>query len=781
MEQIELRQWEDKCIQEHAPECTALCPLHVEVRVVLADAARGDFAAALKTLKKRLPFPGIISRICEQPCQKNCKRAEVGDAIAIAALERACVDFGAEPAAGRTPPRRSQRIAVVGGGLSGLTAAFDLARKGYPVTIFEAGARLGGQLWAIPAEKLPPQILQAEIDQVARLGVELRLNTALGRDVSLAQLCAEFKAVYIGLGAQPADTWGLALDEWGRIAVDPLTLAASVANVFVGGCLPSINEYSAIEAMSHGRRAAISIDRYCQNVSLTASRQNEGAYTTRLHTVTGGIAPQPVTPMSAPAGGYSQAEASAEARRCLQCECMECVKVCAYMEQYGSYPKKYAREIYNNLSIVMGTRMSNKFINSCSLCGLCAQVCPTQFDMADLCRQARQTMVIQKRMPASAHDFALQDMQFSNGDRFALARNAPGATTSNLLFFPGCQLSASNPEYVEQIYAYLQHQLPAGTQVGLMLRCCGAPADWAGRADLFQTALAEFEADYEKMGRPRLVLACSSCYQIFKTHLPGVELVSLWELMDQYGLPSPSQPASGPLTTLAVHDPCTARHEPQVQDSVRRILARLGYQLEELPLSRDKTECCSYGGLMWLANRELANKVVERRAAASPRDYVAYCAMCRDFLAGHGKPTWHLLDLIFTPGNASQPNRPGPYYSQRHENRARLKRKLLKEIWGEEMDQQQSAYEAIQLVITTPVAARLEQRLILAEDIQQVIEAAERTGRKLLHPETGHFLAHFRPTSVTYWVEYAPAGSENTFIIHNAYSHRMAVAEETKS
>jgi hypothetical protein len=183
---------------------------------------------------------------------------------------------------------------------------------------------------------------------------------------------------------------------------------------------------------------------------------------------------------------------------------------------------------------------------------------------------------------------------------------------------------------------------------------------------------------------------------------------------------------------------------------------------------------------MWLANREVAAKVVERRAAASPRDYVAYCAMCRDFLAGHGKPTWHLLDLIFGADSTTSAARPGPGYSQRHENRARLKRKLLKELWGEEMNDQQPAFEAIQLIFTDAVAARLEQRLILVEDIQQVIDFAERTGRKLLDPDSGHFLAHYRPASVTYWVEYSPAGPENTFAIYNAYSHRMEVAEEAK-
>jgi ferredoxin len=276
-------------------------------------------------------------------------------------------------------------VAIIGGGLSGLTAAYDLARKGYPVTVFEATAGLGGQLGAFPPEILPPAIRQAELEQVARLGGDIRLNSALGREVSLAQLTAEFDAVYLGAGpGMPADQ---------GLTIDPFTLSAGIDKVFAGGSLLRPGNYSAIESMADGRRAAVSIDRLCQRVSLTAARSNEGAYPPRLHTSPVGIEPRPLVPPIDPATGYSPAEAIAEAGRCLQCECLECVKVCPYLEHYGSYPKRYAREIYNNLSIVMGTRLSNKLINSCSLCGLCTEVCPTDFSMADLCRQSRQAMV----------------------------------------------------------------------------------------------------------------------------------------------------------------------------------------------------------------------------------------------------------------------------------------------------------------------------------------------------------------------------------------------------
>jgi hypothetical protein len=210
---------------------------------------------------------------------------------------------------------------------------------------------------------------------------------------------------------------------------------------------------------------------------------------------------------------------------------------------------------------------------------------------------------------------------------------------------------------------------------------------------------------------------------------------------------------------------------------VRNILRRLGYQIEELPLSREKTECCTYGGVMWLANRDLAQAAVRRRIAESQADYVTYCAVCRDFFAAHGKRALHLLDLIYGQDLDNLAERKNPGYSQRHENRARLKRKLLKELWGEDMDGQ-ADYEAIRLIIAADVQERLEQRLILVEDIQQVIEFAERTGSKLLNRETGHFLAYHRPNKVTYWVEYTPQG--DAFVVYNAYSHRMEIVEDAK-
>ncbi|MCA9973599.1 MAG: 4Fe-4S dicluster domain-containing protein, partial [Anaerolineales bacterium] len=635
MSQKGLRELEAQCIQEEAPPCQATCPLHVDVRAMLAAMSQDDFEGALSVYAKSVPFAAILSRVCDEPCRGACTRGQVGDPLAIRALEQAAVDAAADktrPVA-KTLPARGQRIAVVGGGLSGLTAVHDLARKGYAVTLFEAADCLGGRIWAVPADTLPRQLIAQDLALLAALRVEVRLETAVS-PTDLDNLCQAYDAVYLATGqANAAPT------------VDPLTYAAGRPGLFAGGSLLR-QSWSPVTSMSDGRRAAVSIDRHVKNVSLSAARQNEGAYDTGLVTNLAGIAPLDAVPL--PAAGYSRASAAAEARRCIQCQCLECVKVCEYLEAYGGYPRQYVRTVYNNLSIVMGERHANQFINSCATCGLCAAVCPTGLDMGAVCKTARGVMVTQGRMPPSAHDFALRDMAFSNGEQFALVRHQPGMDTSAYVFFPGCQLAGSAPGQVTAVYDYLQAHLSGG--VGLLLGCCGAPADWAGRADLLGEALAQFRAGYETLGRPKVVLACASCFQVFKAQLPEVELVSLWPLLAAHGLPETAHGLGG-ADAVAIHDPCTTRGETAVQASVRQIVGRLGYDVAELPRSRETTTCCGFGGLMVYANRDLAKKVVQRRIAESAADYVTYCAVCRDYFAAQGKPTRHLLDLIFGAGH----------------------------------------------------------------------------------------------------------------------------------
>lgn len=178
---------------------------------------------------------------------------------------------------------------------------------------------------------------------------------------------------------------------------------------------------------------------------------------------------------------------------------------------------------------------------------------------------------------------------------------------------------------------------------------------------------------------------------------------------------------------------------------------------------------------MSFANPEVAEKVVRRRIDESGADLVAYCAMCRDNFAARGKRTFHLLDLIWgADGNAAE--RSAPDYSSRRENRIRVKNRLLQEVWNETMLEEM---DQMRIEISQPLRKLMEQRMILVDDVKQVIRHAEETGEKMLDQESSRWVAHFRPGCVTYWVEYSAESSG--FVVHNAYSHRMLVVEEAGS
>ena len=759
MEQTELRQWENRCIQDEPSPCMAACPLHVDARALAGHVAAGQWAKAQAVLNKTMPLPGVLGRICDAPCQSVCNRRQVGGAVHIAELERACVSRSDKPKRVLPLPKKPVRVAVIGSGLSSLTVAWDLARKGYDLTIFDPGNRIGGGLIQRYVGRLSDKVVGAEVNRIGQLGVQFGTGAALDAN----KIRASFAAVYVGLDGILTEIWGLKPEASlpaGRFPGDTGT-----DGVFAGG-----GHLSPVWQAATGRWCATSMDRWLQKVSMNAGRENEGPAETRLITNLEGIVPLPTVAMADLQAGYTEDEARSEAERCLQCQCLECVKVCGYLDAFKGYPKTYAREIYNNLSIIMGERKSNRLINSCSLCGLCETVCPNDFAMQDLCLAARQDMVRRDKMPPSAHDFALQDMAFSQSDDFFMARHAPGQSASQYLFFPGCQLSASMPGQVARVYDYLREKLTEG--VALMLGCCGAPAHWAGRQDQCSAELSRWETAWKELGRPRPVVACATCLKMFKDHLPKVKPVSLWEVIEDVGLPRTGlYRPDGP---LAIHDPCTSRDAPGVQEAVRRLVGRLNVAAEELDLGRERTECCGFGGLMENANPDLAKTVTETRSRRSDSDYLAYCAMCRDALAGVGKRTVHLLDLMFPDAGVTDPAaRPRPGWSRRRENRQELKRDLLNQLWNETVDDTGEPDAAMRLAISPDVAAILQSRRILEENLRRVIRHAENGGTRFCHAETGLFLGMQRLGHATFWVVYAPA--EDGYVVHNAYAHRMEV------
>ncbi len=217
--------------------CLAACPVHTNAGVYVAAIADGDDELAYLTARLPNPFASVCGRVCAAPCEDACRRGEIDEPVAIRALkrfvtERHGVEAGPKGALGSfaapPPVELKESIGIVGGGPAGLSAAHDLRRHGYQVTIYEATDRLGGMMWlGIPEYRLDRELIRKEIDMIIGTGVEVRFNTQLGRDITLESLQEDHDAVFLAIGA----TLGRGLDIEGHEADGVLRAIEYLINV----------------------------------------------------------------------------------------------------------------------------------------------------------------------------------------------------------------------------------------------------------------------------------------------------------------------------------------------------------------------------------------------------------------------------------------------------------------------------------------------------------------------------------------------------------------------
>lgn len=193
-------------IEKKPSPCKITCPAHIPVQGYVALIAQGKFREAYqRVLDAGVPFVGTLGRVCYHPCETECKRADWDEAVSICALKRFAYDEGTNHAKPQPAPvHYAERVAVVGAGPAGLTAAYNLTLRGYKVTVFDALPAPGGMLAAgIPEYRLPRDVLKDEIEYITALGVELKMNTPIGRDggPALEDLQKEYQAVFMAVGA----------------------------------------------------------------------------------------------------------------------------------------------------------------------------------------------------------------------------------------------------------------------------------------------------------------------------------------------------------------------------------------------------------------------------------------------------------------------------------------------------------------------------------------------------------------------------------------------------
>ena len=205
--------------------CQVACPAGTDAGRYVGLVAEGRYDDAYAVAAEVNPFPSVCGWICTAPCEAACRRGVLDEPISIRTIKRFAAEHGHLPPVPPPAKRRPERVAIVGGGPAGMSAAWYLARLGYPVTVFEAMPVPGGMMAiGIPEYRLPREVLQEEIARIVGLGVELRLDTAMGRDFTLGDLEREgFKAVFLATGASKSRRLGVPGDGLaGRHPGDPL-------------------------------------------------------------------------------------------------------------------------------------------------------------------------------------------------------------------------------------------------------------------------------------------------------------------------------------------------------------------------------------------------------------------------------------------------------------------------------------------------------------------------------------------------------------------------------
>ncbi len=364
--------------------CHRLCPLQLNVPAMLRHIQAGRLHEAIVGVRQSLALPAVLGRLCHHPCEQGCRRNSWDNPAAIRDMERLVADCDLKSAEPHVPPRKPashKSVAIIGAGPAGLAAGHFLAREGHAVTVADRHDRAGGTLRNVSEAELPRSVLDAELAQLARLGIEFKLNVELGRDLSLEELTRRFDAVLLTLGEIPSGEMprlGVVLGPSG-IDSDPNTGWTSARNVFAAGsAVRPVKQL--VRAMAEGRAVA---DCVHQHLRGRTPRRPEKTFSNLMGRLDPGELRAflknaneagKVTPCDRCAG-HNRAEAVTESSRCLHCDCRSsgnCV-LQHWAQVYGADANRFRaeRKKFEQHAQPGGIIFEP---GKCILCGICVKL-----------------------------------------------------------------------------------------------------------------------------------------------------------------------------------------------------------------------------------------------------------------------------------------------------------------------------------------------------------------------------------------------------------------------
>ena len=346
-------------------------------------------------------------------------------------------------------------------------------------------------------------------------------------------------------------------------------------------------------------------------------------------------------------------------------ECGICLNECDFLQKYSEFPRELAVKYKNN-------DLTGIIPYSCNICGLCKLRCPLDLDIGKMFIEIRQQLVKCGLGPLPEHASIVEAQEFYISDEFKTVIPS-GDESTKRIFFPGCSLSAYSPDLVKKTYEYLDEKLG---ETGIMLGCCGGPAYLTGDHETSYSISQDMIQEVEKVKAREIIVACPFCYGLLKQNYPDMKFISLFVILNKIGIPARITESTN--SNYNIHDPCTARFQTEIQDSVRSIVKKLGYNTVEIAHSKDESHCCGMGGMVYAVDEELGKLKSMRTLDETEYDTVTYCATCRETLQGQGGRVLHVLDLIFNQDLDNASNVPPNSPETTIENLKSLKSALIK-------------------------------------------------------------------------------------------------------
>jgi NADPH-dependent glutamate synthase beta subunit-like oxidoreductase/ferredoxin len=375
-------------LSEHVGDCEApcqgLCPAHMDIPRMNRLIASGEFDKAIEVVRNDIAIPAVLGRICPAPCEAGCRRKGIDGSVSICLLKGFVADenLAKEPKSkpARTATPKSKKVAIIGAGPAGLSAAYFLDIRGHNVDIYEKALKAGGAIRGINEERLPSVVLDNEIEYL--LGESIKIN--YGYDVNkrvFDQLRNNYDAVIVANGGwQDTGEWGMTMNKSG-VEVEAGTYLTSLENVFAIGNAVRASRVS-IRSVAHGKELAAVLDRYFSTGLLEKDKERFNSKFGKLKEIEfdeylkDSINESRMEPLKGKAAGFTVEEAVIEAKRCLHCDCRKTENCLLrdFSEEYGAQQKRFSFGERRMVTRKFGNQNIVFEENKCIRCGKCVQI-----------------------------------------------------------------------------------------------------------------------------------------------------------------------------------------------------------------------------------------------------------------------------------------------------------------------------------------------------------------------------------------------------------------------